>query len=514
MDPSLLFSYIRELLKQTYRNFHWFLLGAGAVAFAILGAGMMYETKFETSATIYADTKNVIKPLLAGQATVTVPKSERIRIVQEIMYSPRLLEQVIRASFPDIKFIPGSGDMEQTMLILRKQIKVSAPATDYIKVTYRHTQPEVSYRMVNKLISLFIQQSAQNMRSESKSAYTFIDQQVSTYKGQLVKAENNLKAFDAANIDGGSAQVNAAIDRIRNQIEDLAIDIEAEEVRIAVLEVELADESRYATSDFKARVHRSRLAQLESQLDTLRLNFRDQHPDIVDLQLQIQDVKRTIVEVENSRQTRNSQTEQASNESSLNPIYEQLSGQLSTSMVDLQTMKHRLSAYENRLDERYERRGRIAANQAEVSELTRDYSVTKGIYEDLLARKERARISMTLDLSGQGVSYKVLEPAVFPRLPSGFRFLYFVLAGPVFGVAVAIGVIGALILLDPRIKFSARCRASMSRHNASCASWRSVTSMPTLQPAQPDSGASPERLDHEMIRVRPSRQTIVRSRSP
>ncbi len=453
MDP-IIFQYVKEIFRQARRKIHWLLVSCAIISFAAMAIGINYKPKYETSITIYADNQNVIKPLLEGQATVTMPKTERIRIVQETMFSPRLLEQVVKASFGDTTLLSGTDEMEEAMIGLRKNIALSAPANNYIKISYSHENAEISYRVVNKLTNLFIEESAQNKRAESKSAYTFIDEQVKSYKQQLVDAENKLKSFEAANIDGVESQVNTSIARLQATIDEISIDVEAEEVRIAALEVQLANEDRFASSNYNARVYRDRLAQLESQLDTLKLNYRDGHPDVVDMKLQIQDMKRTIVDVENASQNADASGDDLTGERGMNPIYEELSSSLSSARVNLQTMRHRLTANKNRLQAQYQRRVRVAANTADLSELTRDYSVTKGIYEDLLERKERARISMTLDLAGQGVTYKVLEPAVFPVLPTGLRFLHFVIAGPILGAIIPFGILAVLTLIDSKIKFA------------------------------------------------------------
>ena len=107
--------------------------------------------------------------------------------------------------------------------------------------------------------------------------------------------------------------------------------------------LQLADETRYANNDYNARVYRDRLAQLESQLDTLRLNYRDEHPDVVDMQLQIQDVKKTIVEVENASQNPIQGSSDLTGERNLNPIYEDLSGLLSEAKVSRKNKTSSLS---------------------------------------------------------------------------------------------------------------------------------------------------------------------------
>src|SRR5690625_7848949 len=73
----------------------------------------------------------------------------------------------------------------------------------------------------------------------------------------------------------------------------------------------------------------------------------------------------------------------------------------------------------------HQRAERVAANQAELSELTRDYNVTRDVYEEMLQRKESARLSMALDVEGQGVSYQIQDPARYPTNPSGLQFIHF-----------------------------------------------------------------------------------------
>ena len=113
-----------------------------------------------------------------------------------------------------------------------------------------------------------------------------------------------------------------------------------------------------------------------------------------------------------------------------------------------------MSSMRARLGEERERASRIAERDAELAELTRDYSVTKGLYEDLLNSKEKARLSMTLDIEGQGVTYKIQEPAKYPLFATGLRFIHFALAGILAAIVVPIGLIISYIFLDPRIRFS------------------------------------------------------------
>ncbi|MEJ2669243.1 MAG: hypothetical protein P8077_02955 [Gammaproteobacteria bacterium] len=136
-----------------------------------------------------------------------------------------------------------------------------------------------------------------------------------------------------------------------------------------------------------------------------------------------------------------------------NPLFEELRLQLSETDVAVRVLNRRLTTLKRLMTEEQERLRRVATSNAELAELVRDYDVTKAIYEDMLERKEKARMSMALDIEGQGVSYRIQEPANFPLTPLGLRLMHFALAAPLLGVAIPIGLLIALIILDPRMRF-------------------------------------------------------------
>ena len=95
---------------------------------------------------------------------------------------------------------------------------------------------------------------------------------------------------------------------------------------------------------------------------------------------------------------------------------------------------------------------RIQENKAQYSELTRDMEVNKEIYNDLLQRREKARVSMHLDIEGQGLSYKITETAQYPTSPTGPKFSMFAMAGLLLGAVAPFGAVAGLLQVDPRIR--------------------------------------------------------------
>jgi polysaccharide chain length determinant protein (PEP-CTERM system associated) len=456
-------TFIFEFLKVLFREAIWYrtyvALCFAAVSLAVLGVGLVYPKTFESYATVHADQQNIIRPLLAGQAATTTV-TDQTRVVREVATSPRLLKQVVE----DLSLVsdPSNAVMVESRInTLRGALRIEGVGDSYIKIIYSGPNQNEVYNIVSKVTDLFIKNSYESKRKESKEAFLFIDKQVKAYKAQLQEAEANLKAFTANNLDGTEASTEARIANLRQQIENTRLNIDEAETRIKTLENELSQEGQFVQRRFRSDVFRESLMEAQSQLEVLRLSYTDDHPDVVSLKHKIDDMKRAISEAE-QRQVTSQQSSSSGSDPNINPLYEELRSRISTEKVELNSLRRRLERSQKLLSEEYERLQRIANRQAELAELTRDYDVNRSIYEDMLSRKERARLSMTLDVEGQGVTYRIQEPAVYPLTPKGLRLLHFFLVGPLLGLVAPFAILAAFIYFDPRIRFVNRLESITS----------------------------------------------------
>ena len=446
---SLIFDYVRVLQREILLNKGKVVLCAFFVGFAVLASGLNYQESYETSTTLHADTQNIIKPLLGGQAAITKVQ-DQTKVVREVIYSPRILGQVVQQA----KLVEEGAspiDIENQANVLRSTLTVAGVGKNYIKIIARGKDPGAVYRTVNAVSDVFIRDVAENRREESREAYEFINGQVKAYKAQLQRAEERLKEFKSANTEGNEKTAKNRIANLRAQIEEIKLDIDENSAAITILESELGKEAKYLNRQFKADVYRERLLRAQQNLENLRLLYTDTHPDVVAVKHQIKDMEKAMEELRTAKDDDDAPDQKHS--SSVNPLYEELRSKLSEKKVDKRTKERRLSVTQGLLDEEYARLKRIAESQADLAELSRDYNVTKSIYEDMLARKEKARLSMTLDIEGQGVAYRVQEPAVYPLTPSGLKFFHFALIGPFLGLFVSLAILVVYIIFDPRLRF-------------------------------------------------------------
>jgi uncharacterized protein involved in exopolysaccharide biosynthesis len=139
-----------------------------------------------------------------------------------------------------------------------------------------------------------------------------------------------------------------------------------------------------------------------------------------------------------------------------NPLHQELRSKLAEARREIAASQSRMSISESLLKQEIDRSRRIAASSNTLSELTRDYEVNRDIYQDLLKRRENARVSMELDAKQQGLTFRIQEPAVMPLRPSGLRLMHFAAAGLGLGIALPLGLLFGYARFDPRVRTAAQ----------------------------------------------------------
>src|SRR5690606_1139680 len=281
----------------------------------------------------------------------------------------------------------------------------------------------------------------------------FVDKQVKAYQAQLQASEERLKNFLSENKDGTEADVQARIANLERGIESAHIELRELSAQRAALQAQLKGESRLVSMDTRGALYRQRLDEMQQRLDSLRLIYHDSYPDIVSLKQQMAELQGAL-----AAELSQPQVSSTPEVSPMNPIYQELRTQVARTEAQIDTVRARERSLQALLEQEHARMARIQTKKATLAELTRDNDVNREIYNDLLKRRERARVSMRLDVEGQGLSYKVHEPAAYPLAPVGLQFLHFALAGLFVGVLAPIGLIAGVLRSEER-RVGKECRS-------------------------------------------------------
>lgn len=426
-----------------------------AIALAALAVGLLWPKKYVASTTILVQEKSIITPLMEGAATPT-GNADRAGIARAVILGNKVIDQVFAAG-GWAATRPSPIEKERMIEDIKARTSVQFSRDNLLTISYFDSDPRRAYEVTRLFGQLFISESLASKQRESREAFEFIDSQVEAYRQKLTTAENKLKAYREANADarpGSDVATLSRINDLRAQVENTRMDLMEKRSQEASLVAQLSGESEITAVQTTEGVYHAQLAELQARLDKLLLSYTAEYPDVVRIRHQMEDVQRQLAQAELRKQgAQASGTPTAlDSHAQFNPLYQQLKSRLSALRGEVAATTARLGATEAMLGNELERSRHIAESANVTSELTRDYDVNRNVYQDLLKRRENARVSMNLEARQRGLTFVVQNAAALPLVPSGLRFMHFGLAGMALAFAVPLGLLFGVARYDPRIR--------------------------------------------------------------
>jgi polysaccharide chain length determinant protein (PEP-CTERM system associated) len=423
------------------------------ISLAALALGILWPRTYVTSTTILAQSSDIIQPLLEGRAVAT-GVTDRAGMARQVIFSRKVLNEVLtHGSWMDEQ--PSALMQDKLMEGIKDRTMVTSPRPELVQITYRDSDPHRTFDVTQHFAQLFIDESKATKERESREAFEFIDSQVKDYHAKLTSAEEGLLKYRSAHADaqpGSATDSNARISALRTQVEQARMTLMEQQSREGALAAQLSGESEVTAVQTRAGLYRAQLIELQAQLDRLLLTYTDQYPDVVRTRMQMQDVQRQLV-AEETRRTQGPGTSQSPfDNAQFNPLYQGLKQQLGELRREIAGIRSRMSTSESMLNAELDRSRRIAASEGALAELTRDYEVNRDIYQDLLRRRENARVSMVLDEEQRGLTFRIQDPAILPLRPAGLRLAHFAGAGLGLGMLIPFALLFVLVRFDPRIR--------------------------------------------------------------
>ena len=423
------------------------------IALLALVIGMLVPKRYTSSTTILVEDRNIITPLMEGRAVAT-SVVDRASILREVAFSRKVMDEILKTG-GWLQDNPSPLEQEKLIEKIVSRTSVTNPSANLTQISYTDSDPDRAYQSAKRYADLVIQESLTTKERESSEAYEFIDSQVRQYHAKLTEAETKLENYRNTNPDarpGVEADVNARIGELRRIVETdrlQLIDLRSQE---SALRSQLSGESEISTVQTRSGQFRARLAELQTQRDQLMMTFTEQHPDVTRITHQIRDVEEELRNEEARRELRKGQGGTLDGTAMFNPLHAELRSRFAEASRSSSATAARVSTAQGLLEQELARSGRIASSESALAELTRDYEVNRDLYQDLLRRRENARVSMNLDAERRGLSFRIQEPAAMPLLPSGLRTMHIAGGGLLLGLLAPLGFLFALIKYDPRVR--------------------------------------------------------------
>jgi polysaccharide chain length determinant protein (PEP-CTERM system associated) len=407
---------------------------------------------YQTSARVFVDTQSILKPLLSGMTSV--PNVEQqVSIMSRTLLSRPNVERVMRMVDLDID-TRTARDHETQLDELMSRIKISGTNTyDIYTISYDNKNPKLVRDVVQSLLTIFVEGSFTGKKGESEKAVQFIGDQIKIYEEKLIAAENQLKDFKLKNnlllprqgIDYG-AQLLMSADTLNTARLELT---EAEEARNAIKSQIAGDEPVLDLDPDPATIDNpemdGRIAAVNKNLDSLRMQYTERHPDIIA-------ARRLIAQLE-ERKVAESRLKSANTDPGKNysPMLQQLKVALTEADAKVAAIRARVQEYTLRNSRLQAQSNAVPEVESQMAQLNRDYLINKDNYEKLIGRREAAKLSGDLSTNTEMMTFKIIDPPTVPLTPVGpNRPLLF---SGVFAGAVLAGIAAALLISQIRPTF-------------------------------------------------------------
>lgn len=402
---------------------------------AALGTVVLWRIpdRYEAGARIYVDTDSILKPLMSGLA-VQPNVEQQIEMLSRTLISRPNIEKLIRMADLDLKN-ESKADQEELISRLTKGISIkTAGGINLYMMTYRDTEPEKAKRVIQSLVSIFVESGLGASRKDTDSAKTFLSEQIKTFEAKLVEAEAKVKDFQLRNLDRQGPDGKDIATRISEtlvQLEAAKLQLrEAEQARDAarrqLAEPRLRGVSSGGLPDLLSSARPGQVevavatpeidARIDAQkrnLDNLLQRYTDRHPDVVGARRLIDDLeqqKRREIAEAHRRATSTPTSAPTASGPSESLALQELNRMLVTSEVQVASMKARVDEFSARYAQLRESLKTAPQIEAEAAQLNRDYAVTKRNYEDLVARRQSAVMSGELDVASGLADFKLIDP--------------------------------------------------------------------------------------------------------
>lgn len=456
-------TYTPEDILRILRKRFWLLVVPFAIISAVTaGAARRLPDWYRSDTLILVVPQRV--PESYVRATVTSRIEDRLQSISQQILSRTRLERVIQ-DFNLYAAERRTGIMEDIVERMRtREISVQVVKGDAFRVSYVGQDPRTVMKVTERLASLFIEENLRDREVLAEGTNQFLEAQVEDARRRLMDHEKKLEIYRKQFAGQLPSQLESNMQSIQNiqlQIQALVESMNRDRERRLLIERQLTDLSSEASAAAAATpsaptvpsdgagTAAQQLAAARTALASLELRLKPTHPDIGTMKRRVRDLEqRAEQEALEAPVTKPMPAAEAARQRRIIDLrndLEQMDRQLANKAAEEKRLRDIAAAYQQRVDV-------APTREAEMSELTRDYTTLQTLYGNLLSKKEESKIAANLERRQIGEQFKLLDPARMPERPFSPNRTMINLGGIVAGLAIGLVLVGLLEYRDVTMK--------------------------------------------------------------
>jgi len=447
---------------QKYRDILWkrryvaLAVALGIVSILTWGS-YLWPKSYEASVTVTLEKSALVNPLMQGAGVSAI--EERLIDLRNTITSRPIIRRVLAKLDHDgheknpLYYDGLIADVQKHLQVTPIQSVGSRRTSDLFKISYRGKDPRAVFDMLEALVKEFIEESAGLQRSDAIGVYDFIDEQLSAYRKKLEDSDRAIREFREKNPTMLPQSETVMLGRIESyQTSRIEADIKLKELlrKKESLQKQLTGEKEmtvaFVTQDGSPA---SRMSYLHNQLMLLLTKYTEDYPEVVKVKSEIDQLQKQIERGDKESSAPNAA---GSEMKAANPVYRQIKEELSKTETEIESIRARHEELTKLQNEGRVSLGRMPKEQEEWSKLQRDRSAYQRVYDELIQKRESARLTKNLETEDKTTRLRMVDPPVLPRIPVSPDRVKIILLGLVFGIVAGAGAAIGLDYLDNTFK--------------------------------------------------------------
>ena len=442
--------YIKLLLR---RKWLWIiptiLFSAGSTIYAIILPDI-----YQSKCVLIVQESKVLDNLLYKSTRRGPNARNLLQAVRERMLGWQSVIQIIRILGLDKDISENDvGAMEKLYKRILKGTTLKTKGSNLIEVSYQGENPEINFRIVDGLVSSFMEKSLKETRTEADETLDFIEDDLKRLKSDLDESERQLRVFEEEHLDelpGSQGNKMSRLANAKGELAKISRDIMILGEKIGFLDETIRNEDKTMTGEItripnpKVSDLRTRINELEIEINSLRAKYFDEHPSIV----------KGLKELDSLEDMLEQESESIVSEEKIvsNPMYEGLIEKEFSAQLQLKALQRYRKELESIIAGINESIKGMPARRQELSELKRDYSVNMQLYKQRLLQKSKAELRKEMSLDAKTNPFDIVEPARISHEPIKAIKIKIIGMGVFMGLGLGVGLILGLDKIDNRFK--------------------------------------------------------------
>lgn len=405
---------IRYLLEVAYRRKWLFVV---PLILGLLVSLLLLRTLprfYRSTSLILVHPSELSSDFVRGMVDYDVRRD--LQNIEEQVLSRNWMQRVVRQLNPPM-VTPGTPEYDGLVNQMLGRVSVEIRSRTSFTISFSGKDPQTVFTVVDSLSRTFIEENvAQAAKADADAAF-YLDEEIKTVEAELSAKEASLAAYKQRHL----GELPEQIEHNQRNLERLQMQqqLNGENLRDARNRQLILESQLMGLGDAGGGVGDplvDELLEARQNLDQLKLQYTENHPDVINAQARVDRLERQLEE----RAAGDAPTagDEAGSVLAEGNTY---SMALRNELENLRQEIQLLEAEEVRLREEIadieEKVEAAFSRQQELTKLTRDYENFEQYYRTLLDNKLNTRLSSRVLRTHSANQYEILDPPRVPRHP-------------------------------------------------------------------------------------------------